>query len=67
LVPTGSALGAIGIGVLITVAICVAAAARYENVLYHEGPSLASNQLIVYTPNGPCGRWVQAAADPAVP
>ena len=49
MVPTGSALGAIGIGVLITVAICVAAAARYENVLYHEGPNLASNQLIVYT------------------
>jgi len=34
------------------VIISVAAAARYANVLDYAGPNLASNQLIVYTPNG---------------
>ena len=29
------------------------AAARYSNVLDYAGPNVASNQLIVYTPNGP--------------
>ena len=52
---SGSALGAISLGVLIAVVICVAAAARYGNVLDYAGPNLASNQLIVYTPNGPNG------------
>ena len=30
-------------------------AARYGNVLDYAGPNLASDQLIVYTPNGPYG------------
>jgi putative ABC transport system permease protein len=37
------------------VIISVAAAARYANVLDYAGPNLASNQLIVYTPNGQGG------------
>ena len=52
---SGSALAAVTLGVLIAVIICVAAAARYGNVLDYAGPNLASNQLIVYTPNGPYG------------
>jgi putative ABC transport system permease protein len=49
---SGSALAAISIGILIAVIISVTAAARYGNVLDYAGPNLASNQLIVYTPNG---------------
>jgi putative ABC transport system permease protein len=49
---SGSALAAISIGILIAVIISVAAAARYANVLDYAGPNVASNQLIVYTPNG---------------
>jgi putative ABC transport system permease protein len=49
---SGSALAAISIGILIAVIISVAAAARYANALDYAGPNLASNQLIVYTPNG---------------
>jgi putative ABC transport system permease protein len=52
---SGSALGAISLGVLIAVVISVAAAARYGNVLDWAGPNVASNQIIVYTPNGPNG------------
>ena len=52
---SGSALAAISIGILIAVIISVAAAARYANVLDYAGPNLASNQLIVYTPNGQGG------------
>jgi putative ABC transport system permease protein len=52
---SGSALGANSLGVLIAVIISVVAAARYGNVLDYAGPNLASNQLIVYTPNGPYG------------
>jgi putative ABC transport system permease protein len=52
---SGSALAAISIGILIAVIISVTAAARYANVLDYAGPNLASNQLIVYTPNDPSG------------
>ena len=52
---SGSALAAISIGILIAVIISVAAAARFANVLDYAGPNLASNQLIVYTPNGQGG------------
>jgi putative ABC transport system permease protein len=52
---SGSALAAISIGILIAVIISVASAARYGNVLDYAGPNLASNQLIVYTPNGQGG------------
>jgi putative ABC transport system permease protein len=52
---SGSALAAISIGILIAVIISVVAAARYGNVLDYAGPNVASNQLIVYTPNGQDG------------
>jgi putative ABC transport system permease protein len=52
---SGSALAAISIGILIAVIISVATAARFANVLDYAGPNLASNQLIVYTPNGQGG------------
>jgi putative ABC transport system permease protein len=52
---SGSALAAISIGILIAVIISVAVAARFANVLDYAGPNLASNQLIVYTPNGQGG------------
>src|SRR5262249_26528687 len=53
---SGSALAAISIGILIAVIISVAAAARFGNVLDYAGPNLASNQLIVSTPNGQGGQ-----------
>jgi putative ABC transport system permease protein len=49
---SGSALGAISLGVMIAVIICIASAARYGNVLDYAGPNLDSNQLIVYSANG---------------
>lgn len=52
---SGSALAAISLGVLIAVLICVETAARFGNVLDYAGPNLASNQIIVYTPNTPHG------------
>ncbi|HUY49907.1 MAG TPA: FtsX-like permease family protein [Streptosporangiaceae bacterium] len=52
---SGSALAAISLGVLIAVLVCVLSAQRYGNVLDYAGPNLASNQLIVYTPNGQGG------------
>jgi len=52
---SGSALAAISLGALIAVLVCVLAAQRYGNVLDYAGPNLASNQIIVYTPNGPYG------------
>ena len=53
---SGSALAAISLGVLIAVLICVETAARFGNVLDYAGPNLASNQLIVYTPECASGR-----------
>ncbi|MGH3150023.1 MAG: hypothetical protein ACRDOB_04740, partial [Streptosporangiaceae bacterium] len=52
---SGSALAAISLGVLIAALVCVLAAGRYGNVLDYAGPNLASNQVIVYTANGPGG------------
>jgi putative ABC transport system permease protein len=52
---SGSALAAISLGVLIAVLVCVESAARFGNVLDYAGPNLASNQIVVYTPNGPGG------------
>ena len=49
---SGSALAAISLGALIAVLVCVLTAQRYGNVLDYAGPNLASNQVIVYTPNG---------------
>jgi putative ABC transport system permease protein len=53
---SGSALAAISLGVLIAVLVCVLSAQRFGNVLDYAGPNVASNQIIVYTPNsGPGG------------
>ncbi len=49
---SGSALAAITLGILIAVLVCVLSAQRFSNVLDYAGPNLASNQIIVYTPNG---------------
>ena len=57
---SGAALGAISLSVLITVIICVIAAARFGGALDFVGPNLASNQLVVYpqaaatTPGAAC-------------
>jgi putative ABC transport system permease protein len=50
---SGAALGAISLSLLIAVIICVAAAARFGQVLAYTGPNLAPNQLIVYPPSPP--------------
>jgi putative ABC transport system permease protein len=52
---SGSALAAISLGVLVAVLVCVLSAQRYGNVLDYAGPNLASDQLIVYSPNAPQG------------
>ena len=52
---SGSALAAISLGVFIAALVCVLTAQRYGNVLDYAGPNVASNQIIVYTPNGPGG------------
>jgi putative ABC transport system permease protein len=52
---SGAALGAISIGVLIAMVVIIASAARFGNVLDYAGPNVASNQLLIYTPNGPYG------------
>ena len=52
---SGSALAAITLGVLIAVLVSVLSAQRFGNVLDYAGPNLASDQIIVYTPNGPYG------------
>jgi putative ABC transport system permease protein len=49
---SGAALGAISLGVFIAATICVVASARYANVLDYAGPNVASNQIVVYPPNG---------------
>ena len=59
---SGSALAAISVGVLIAVLICVLSAQRFGNVLDYAGPNVASNQVIVYTPNGPGGPGAPASA-----
>ena len=49
---SGSALSAISLGVFIAALVCVLTAQRYGNVLDYAGPNMASNQIIVYTPDG---------------
>ena len=51
-----SALEAISLGVFIGALVCILTAQRYGNVLDYAGPNLASNQVIVYTPNGGPGQ-----------
>ena len=53
---SGSALAAISLGVFIAALVCILTAQRYGNVLDYAGPNLASNQVIVYTPNGGPGQ-----------
>jgi putative ABC transport system permease protein len=48
---SGSALAAISLGVLIAVLVCILSAQRFGNVLDYAGPNVASNQIIVHTPN----------------
>ena len=52
---SGSALAAITLGVLIAMLVSILSAQRFGNVLDYAGPNLASDQLIVYTPNGQGG------------
>jgi putative ABC transport system permease protein len=52
---SGSALGAISVGVLIAMVVVLASAARFGNVLDYAGPNVSSTQLIIYTLNGPYG------------
>ena len=52
---------------LIAVLVCVLAAARYGNVLDYAGPNLASNQLIVYTPNSGPAQGVPGGGSPSTP
>jgi len=49
---SGPALAAVSLGVLIAAMVCILSAQRYGNVLDYAGPNLASNQVIIYTPNG---------------
>lgn len=55
---SGSALSAISIGVLISVIVVLAAAARFSNVLDYAGPNLASNQIALHTGLPPQGAAV---------
>ncbi len=50
---SSSSLAAISIGVFVAVVVCVAASARYANVLDYAGPNLFSNQLVVSPPLPP--------------
>jgi putative ABC transport system permease protein len=45
---SGSALAAISLGVLVAVIVCLAAAARYGNVLDYAGPNVAANELALH-------------------
>ena len=62
---SGSALAAISVGVLIAVLVCVLSAQRFGNVLDYAGPNVASNQIIVYTPNGQGGGPGNGPGQPA--
>jgi putative ABC transport system permease protein len=63
---SGAALGAITLAVTIAVIVCVAAAARFGDVLDYVGPNLASNQLVVYpSGNGPNSGPVVSVAGPS--
>ena len=63
----GSALAAITLGVLIAALVCILSAQRFGNVLDYAGPNLASNQLIVYTPNGQGGPGYGPGSGPGAP
>ena len=64
---SASALAAISLGVLIAALVCILSAERYGNVLDYAGPNLASNQLIVYTPNGQGGPGFGPGDHPSAP
>ncbi|HZU78963.1 MAG TPA: FtsX-like permease family protein, partial [Acidimicrobiales bacterium] len=50
---SGSALAAITLSVLVAGLVCVVGASRYGNQLDYVGSNLASNQMLVSTPQGP--------------
>jgi putative ABC transport system permease protein len=52
---SGSALGAISVGVLIAMVVIIASAARFGNALDYAGPNVSSTQLVIYTSYGPYG------------
>jgi putative ABC transport system permease protein len=64
---SGSALSAISLGVFIATLVCVLTAQRYGNVLDYAGPNVASNQLIVYTPNSGHGPGPNGSNGPTAP
>ena len=64
---SGSALSAISLGVFIAALVCVLTAQRYGNVLDYAGPNVASNQLIVYTPNSGHGPGPNGSNGPSAP
>jgi putative ABC transport system permease protein len=64
---SGSALSAISLGVFIAALVCVLTAQRYGNVLDYAGPNVASNQLIVYTPNSGHGPGPNGSNGPGAP
>jgi putative ABC transport system permease protein len=64
---SGSALSAISLGVFIAALVCVLTAQRYGNVLDYAGPNVASNQLIVYTPNSGHGPGPNGSNGPTAP
>jgi putative ABC transport system permease protein len=52
---SSSSLAAISIGVFVAVVVCVAASARYANVLDYAGPNLSSTQVVLSAPLPPPG------------
>jgi putative ABC transport system permease protein len=50
---SGSALGAISVGLLIAVLVCVVTAVRFHDVLDYVGPNLSPNELLVYANTPP--------------
>jgi putative ABC transport system permease protein len=64
---SGSALSAISLGVFIAALVCVLTAQRYGNVLDYAGPNVASNQIIVYTPNSGHGPGPNGSNGPTAP
>jgi putative ABC transport system permease protein len=52
---SGAALAAVCFATFLAALITIVASVRFSNVLDYAGPNLTSNQLIVYTPDGPYG------------
>ncbi len=52
---SGAALSAVSIAILVAAVVAIASAARFGNVWDYAGPNVASDQILIYTPNGPYG------------